>query len=83
MALSRKMASYCFRFAALMSAASYVVVADQAPVFAPSASIVFAASGIDEWTQPAALARTSTFRGASGFAGALSGSAAIILSTSP
>src|SRR3954469_3107075 len=42
------------------------------------ASMVRAASGIDEWTKPAALASTSTRRGCLGVAGALSGSAAII-----
>jgi hypothetical protein len=50
----------------------------QAPVRSPSASIVRAASGIDEWTKPAALARTRTRRGFFGVAGAVAGSAAII-----
>src|SRR4051812_22308514 len=40
--------------------------------------MVRAASGIDEWTKPAALASTSTRRGCLGVAGAASGSAAII-----
>src|SRR5664280_3074222 len=53
-----------------------------APVLAPSASTVFAASGMQECTKPAALARTSTLRGCLGLAGALSGKAAIIFSTS-
>ena len=61
-----------------MSAASYVIVVVHAPVLRPSASIVLAASGIDEWTKPAALARTSTLRGRAGLAGAVAGSAAII-----
>src|SRR3954471_13599760 len=80
--LSRNTRSYCFRFSVLMSAASYVVVAVHAPVLVPSASTVFAASGIEEWTQPAARASTSTLRGFWGFAGAVSGSAAIMRSTS-
>src|SRR6266849_10290760 len=58
------------------------MVVFHAPVFDPSASTVFAASGMDECTNPAARPRTSTLRGLSGLAGAVSGSAAIILSTS-
>ena len=54
----------------------------QAPVLVPSASTVFAASGMQECTKPAALASTSTLRGCLGLAGALSGKAAIIFSTS-
>src|ERR1019366_8316884 len=46
------------------------------------ASMVFAASGMQECTKPEALARTSTLRGCLGLAGALSGNAAIIFSTS-
>src|SRR3954469_10493853 len=53
-----------------------------APVFWPRASMVRAASGMDEWTNPAARARTSTRRGCFGLAGAVSGSAAIICITS-
>src|SRR3712207_7183474 len=49
-----------------MSAGSYVIVVDQAPVFFPISSIVRAASGIDEWTKPAALPSTSTRRGCRG-----------------
>ncbi len=55
---------------------------DQAPVLVPSASTVLAASGIEECTNPAAFASTSTFRGRAGVAGAWSGSAAIMLATS-
>ena len=46
--LSRKIASYCLRLAAVMSFASYVVVAVHAPVLVPISSIIFAASGIEE-----------------------------------
>jgi hypothetical protein len=80
--LSRNTRSYCLRFAALMSAASYVVVAVHAPVFLPISSIIFAASGMEECTNPRAAPSTSTLRGLSGLAAALSGIAAIILSTS-
>ena len=52
--LSRNTRSYFFRFSALMSAGSYVVVAVHAPVFLPISSIILAASGIDEWTKPEA-----------------------------
>ena len=58
------------------------MVVDHAPVFVPRASTVFAASGMQECTKPAALARTSTLRGCFGLAGAVSGKAAIIFSTS-
>ena len=57
------------------------MVVVHAPVFLPISSIVFAASGIDEWTKPAALPSTSTLRGCFGLAGAVAGSAAIIAST--
>jgi hypothetical protein len=75
------MASYCFRFASLMSAGSYVIVVLQAPVFLPSSSIVRPAIGIDECTNPAALPSTSTLRGCFGLAGASAGSAASIAVT--
>ena len=39
--LSRKIASYCFRFASLMSAGSNVIVVLHAPVFLPISSMVF------------------------------------------
>ena len=65
-----------------MAAESYVTVVVHAPVLVPRASTVFAASGMQECTKPAALASTSTLRGCFGLAGALSGNAAIIFSTS-
>src|SRR6266545_8188054 len=80
--LERNTPSYCFRFCAVMSAASYVIVVVHAPVLAPSASTVFAASGIDECMYPVARPSTRTLRGFAALAGALSGSAAIIASTS-
>src|SRR5712691_388341 len=80
--LARNTRSYCARLSALMSAASYVIVVVHAPVLDPAASTNFAASGIEEWTKPAARPSTRIVLGLSGLAGALSGSAAIILSTS-
>ena len=62
----------------MTTAGSKEITVVHAPVFWPIASIVRAASGIDEWTKPAALASTSTRRGCLGVAGAVSGSAAII-----
>ena len=59
-----------------------MIVVVHAPVFLPSSSIVFAASGIDEWTKPRALPSTRTFRAFAGLAGAVAGSAAIIFVTS-
>jgi len=50
-------------------------------VFKPAASTNFAASGIDECTNPAAWPRTRILRGFSGFAGAVSGSAASMRSS--
>ena len=51
--LDRKMASYCFRFSVVKTAGSQDVVDVQAPVFLPSSSTVFAASGMDECWNPA------------------------------
>ena len=79
--LARKMASYCFRLASLMSAGSYVMVVDHAPCFLPISSMVRAAIGIDECTNPSALPSTSTLRGCFGVTGALAGSAASIAVT--
>src|SRR3954454_7307813 len=50
--LDRKMASYCLRFSVVKTAGSHDVVEVQAPVFLPSSSIVFAASGMDECWKP-------------------------------
>src|SRR5687768_5922786 len=58
------------------------MVVFHAPVLVPTASTNFAASGMDECTKPAARPSTRTLRGRCGLAGALSGSAAIIFSTS-
>ena len=58
------------------------MVVDQAPVFFPISSMVRAASGIDEWTNPADFASTRTLRGCFGLTGAVSGNAAIIAVTS-
>ena len=80
--LARKIASYCRRFSAVMSAALYVMTVVHAPVFCPSASIVRVARGIDACTKPSALASTSSRRGCFGLAGAVSGNAAIIWSRS-
>src|SRR6185295_15322130 len=76
--LARKMPSYCWRFSAVITAGSYEITVVHAPVLSPRASIVLAASGIDECTNPDAFASTSTRRGVLGAAGALSGNAAII-----
>src|SRR5262245_19242469 len=78
--LDRKMASYCFRFAALMTAGSQETSVVHAPVFLPSSSIAFTASGIDECWNPADGMRdqASTLWAFSGLAGAVAGSAAII-----
>src|SRR5688572_17360646 len=83
----RKIASYCFRFPAVMSLTSHDVVDVHAPVFLPISSIIRAASGIDECWKPAEGSRDqiSTLRGFCGVAGGLSGrrpTVAIILVTS-
>src|SRR4030095_4015703 len=51
--LDRKIASYCFRLSAVKTAGSHDVSDVQAPVFLPSSSTAFAASGIDECWNPA------------------------------
>src|SRR5262245_35699780 len=82
--LDRKIASYCFRLSAVNTAGSHDVVDVHAPVFLPSSSTAFAASGIDECWYPAEGMREkiSTLCGFAGLAGATFGSAAIICSTS-
>ena len=87
MVLERKIASYCFRFSAVMSLTSHDVVDVHAPVFLPISSIMRAASGMDECWKPAEGSRDQirTFRGFCGAAGGLSGrspSVAIIRVTS-
>src|SRR5512137_431790 len=57
------------------------MVVDHAPYFLPISSMVRAAMGIDECTNPWALPSTSTFRGFAGATGAVAGSAAIMAAT--
>src|SRR5436190_675649 len=82
--LDRKIASYFFRLSVVKTAGSQAQSDVHAPVFLPSSSTVFIASGIDECWKPAEGMRenNSTLRALSGFAGAADGSAAIICSTS-
>src|SRR5262245_58720154 len=82
--LERKIASYCLRFSVVKTAGSHDVSDVQAPVFLPSSSTAFAASGMDECWNPAEGIREkiSTLRAFAGLAGAAVGRMAIICSTS-
>src|SRR5437763_820280 len=82
--LDRKIASYLARLSLVNTAGSHAQSDVHAPVFLPSSSTVFIASGIDECWKPAEGMRenSSTLRAFCGLAGADDGSAAIICSTS-
>src|SRR6476469_939369 len=82
--LDRKIASYCFRFSVVNTAGSHEVSEVHAPVFLPSSSTAFAASGMDECWNPAEGMREKirTLRAFAGLAGAVVGRADIICSTS-
>src|SRR5262249_62383574 len=82
--LDRKIASYCFKLSAVNTAGSHEVSDVQAPVFFPSSSMAFAASGIDECWKPADGMREKikTLWAFNGLAGAADGRIAIICWTS-
>src|SRR5437667_10099608 len=76
----RKIASYCFRLALVKTAGSQDVSVVHVPVFLPSSSTAFAASGIDECWYPADGMRenASTLCALTALAGAVAGNAASI-----
>src|SRR6476646_367409 len=82
--LDTKIASYCFNLSAVNTAGSHDVSDVQPPVFLPSCSTAFAASGIDECWYPAEGMREKirTLCALAGLAGAVVGRTAIICSTS-